>query len=94
MRVTFYEDEDFILQYKEAYGEVFLHCEVTSWKPSSFKKGLRVFGALLNKMEERGRTRLVTVTPNPKFVQLLGGEYIGDKEQDGIHYEVYQWVLK
>lgn len=92
--MIYYEDEDFKLECNPAFNEYFLHCEVKQWNITSLKKGLQVFGKLLNEKEQEGVKRLVTVTPNPKFASLLGGEYFETVEKDGVKYEVYQWVLK
>ena len=94
MRKTYYKDEDFHLQYVEKYDEVFIHCDVFNWKISSLRKGIRVFAKMLNEFEGKGVPHLVTVTPNPKFVQLLGGQFVSTYVDDGKEYEVYQWVLK
>lgn len=95
MRKLYYEDEDFRLEYAEMYDEVFLHCIVHNWKLSSLKRGYRIFGQFLNEMTEKAIPRVVTVTPNPKFAQLLGGQFVQMATDDkGESYEVYQWVLK
>lgn len=94
MRELFYEDETFKLEYIFKYDEVFIHCIVTDWKLSSFKKGLQVFGQLMNFLDGKGFKRILTVTPNPRFARLLGGKFIEKRIHEGKEYEVYQWVLK
>lgn len=92
--MIYYEDEDFKLECNEFNGEYFLHCVVYNWTISSLKKGIKVFGELLNEKESEGVKRLVTATPNPKFARLLGGTYFETIYKEGKRYEVYQWVLK
>ena len=92
--MTYYEDEDFKLECNDVFNESYLHCEVKKWTLSSLKKVFRIFAQLLNEKEQEGVTRLVTVTPNPKFASLLGGSHCETVKQEGIEYEVYQWVLR
>lgn len=94
MRITYYKDEDFHLEYVKKYNEVFLHCTVFNWKLSSLRKGFKVFGRMMNEFANSGVSRLVTVTPNPKFVQMMGGQFLHKHYEDNKEYEVYQWVLK
>lgn len=94
MRKTYHKDDDFHIEYVEKYNEVFLHCDVFNWKLSSLRRGIRVFAKLLNEFQVKGRSRLLTATPNPQFAEMLGGEFLQTQRgEDGKEYEVYQWVL-
>lgn len=94
MRIVAYEDEDFKLEYKIYRGKYFLHCEVSNWKPSVLKRGRKIFEEWKEKKRQEGVEMLYTVSPNPKFVALLGGEKIGYVFKKGIYYEVFIWALK
>ena len=94
MRTTFFRDEDFSLEYNEWNNIWFIHCEVSNWTKTSFKKGLSVFRAMHKEALEKGITGLMTITPNPKFCKLLAGEYVGNVvDQQSNQYEVYKWEL-
>lgn len=88
-----YSDSDFTLECVDKFGAKFLHCEVASWKLSSFKKGLRVFNSFIKNEAESGTKFLITVTPNPKFAELLGGKFVESVEHEGKEYKVYIWEL-
>lgn len=92
MRHTFYEDEDFILQYNFDKGQVLIHCEVDKWSLSSLKKGYRIFAEMMDTFRSVGYEKFYTVTPNPKFCELLGGTKIEGFKENG--HEVYVWELK
>lgn len=93
MRIVAHKDEDFLLEYEIYRGNVFLHCKVFNWKPSSFKRGKDVFEEFKKKMSDRGVNVLFTATPNPRFAQLLGGEWVQTVKKKNKIYEVYRWVL-
>lgn len=93
MRNTIYKDEDFHLECAESAGEIVLHCEVTNWTLSSFKKGIKIFSEYLNNEAKRGTKAVYTITPNPKFASLLGGVPICSIEVNNNKYEVFKWDL-
>lgn len=94
MRETYYEDSSFIFQYRILSGIVFLHCNVFDWKLSTLKKQIKVLSEFLNEMQRKGFDAVYTITPNPRFARLLGGEYISDYSEEDFEYEVFRWVLK
>lgn len=94
MRNTFFEDEDFKLQWDDWKEEkVLIHCEVFNWKLSSFKKGITIFATLQEEMLKKDIKELWTFTPNPKFAALLGGKFIYKGEYLGTEFEVFKWDL-
>lgn len=94
MRIIAYEDEDFKLEYTKKYGDIFIHCLVFNWSLSSLKKGKRIFEEFKEKRRKEGVDYLYSVTPNPKFCELLGGHRIGQCAKKNREYEVYRWELK
>jgi hypothetical protein len=92
-REVFYEDADISFQYVIEEDYVFLHCDVTNWSPSVLKRAYRVFGDFLNTMRKRGMTKAITITPNPRFAKLFGGETIEVMKYNKKECEVIRWVL-
>lgn len=94
MKTTFYRDETFSLEYTLFENIWFIHCEVSDWKPSSLKRGLRVFRKMHEEAARQGIYYLMSITPNPRFCELLAGKFIKKvKSVDGKEYEVYKWEL-
>lgn len=89
-KTVVFSDDDFTFLYSEYEGNLFIHCRVNSWKPSVLKKMYDVFGSFVNTVNRD----FYTVTPNPKFAQLFGGEILYKIEQNGTTYEVIKWELK
>lgn len=83
-KTIIYEDEDFKFLYTIEQDYLVLHCYVFNWNKSVLKKGIKVFAEFLN--NNRGK-KIISVTQNPKFCELLGGEYLSTVED----YEVYKW---
>lgn len=92
MKTVYYEDEDFTLQFNEDKGAILIHCEVFNWKLSSLKRGYRVFAEMVEDFSSKGVTHFYSVTPNPRFCELLGGKKLEGFSENG--YEVYIWELK
>jgi hypothetical protein len=93
LKIVYYKDDDVLFQIEPNSEGVFLHCEVYNWKPSVLKKSYRVFGAFLNEAQELGIKKVVTITPNPKFAKLFGGEVVTKGYIDDVLHEVIQWVV-
>lgn len=94
LRKRYYEDPNFFLHYEETEKGLLLHCEATHYSPSVFKQMLKVFARFLNECQENGLERVFTVSPNPKFVKLFGGETVNSFYYEGIYYEEIVWDLK
>lgn len=94
MRNIYYQDDSFCFAWSEFAGDIFIHCDVYSWKPSVYKRGLSVFNTFLKDFSDKGIHTIYTVTPNPKFAELMAGEKLVDTIIDGKEYEVFKWVLK
>lgn len=93
-KLTYYKDDDFILEIQIYEGQVLLHCEVDNWTPSSLRRGYSVFKSLLSEVKDLNVDRLVTITPNPKFAKLFGGTTISEFEHENKIHEVIIWELQ
>lgn len=94
LRNLLYKDEDFTVEWEEMEDCLFLHCEVAYWKLSAFRRMYKVFAELKELAVQRGYSSLSTITPNPRFAKLFGGETVNSFIKEGIEYEVVVWVLK
>lgn len=92
--VDYYRDGDFTLRLNYLYDFILLHCIVTNWNKSTLRKIYSVFHTLKEESKSKGYRRLMTVTPNPKFAKLFGGETVGQTNYENKYYEVVEWVLK
>lgn len=93
-RKRYYEDPNCYLDYETSEKGLLLHCEAVNYSPSVFKQMLKVFARFLNECQENGLERVFTVSPNPKFVKLFGGETVNSFYYEGIYYEEIVWDLK
>lgn len=94
LKNTYWASEDFLVQYEIENGIVLAHCLVYSWKPSVLKLGYSVFKSFYEQCKKDGMEAIVTVTPNPKFVKLFGGETLMTLEHNDKTYEVIVWDLR
>jgi hypothetical protein len=94
-KFTYYKDEDFILEYQVFERQMNLHCIVNNWNKTSLRKGYSVFKTLQEEARDTGVIdNLFTITPNPKFAKLFGGEKVSEINYNDIKHEVIVWVLK
>ena len=90
-----YADNDRFEAYLELDGDtVYLHLKVHKWSPSCLKLLYSYLATLKKELVENGIKRLATVSPNPKFCKLMGGEPLFKIEYEGKQYEVLIWDLK
>lgn len=88
-------DEDFSFKIAdEGRGIANLHCDVFKWTPRTLRKGYRAFAKAMKLLKSDGFRSVITITPNPKFALLFGGEVVNAAMIDGIYYEVIKWELK
>lgn len=92
-KYLYYRDENCTVSIQPVNDVVHLHCIVVEWKLSTLKKLYIIFSQLQKDMAYYGFKYLVTVTPNPRFAKLFGGESIEEKEIDGVLHEVIVWEL-
>ena len=93
-RKTFYTDSDFIIEVEDYLENLLIHCEVFNWKPSVLRRGYSIFVKLEQYARDNGYTRMMTVTPNPKFAKLVGGTTTSALEYENKTHEVIVWELK
>lgn len=92
-KTVYYQTDDFIFAYDRLYNTVGLHCEVYTWKPSILRFGYSVFKTFLEDCKLNGVTRVVSVTPNPRFAKLFGGTTVKQLIVNGEEQEVIEWEL-
>ena len=90
---TIFEDDTCYVAVQVLEGVVNLHCEVYDWKPSVLKRLYSIFLEIKDYYAGEGFKYLSTVSPNPKFAKLFGGETINELVIDGKEYEVIVWEL-
>lgn len=93
LKVTYYKDEDFVFDFELNDEGVFLHCNVSNWKPSVLKRMYNVFASFTLEMEKHNVKNFMTVSPNPKFAKLFGGTVIHKGYIDDVLHEVIQWEV-
>jgi hypothetical protein len=89
-----YEDDNYKVEVELVGDSAFLHCFVTNWKPSVLRNMYFVFAMLQKTLKENGYTKMSTVSPNPRFAKLFGGETVNTLVHNDIEYEVITWDLK
>ncbi len=89
-RLNFYRDDNFSVDIQDIEGQFHVHCEVTTWKLSVLKQMYVVAAKLIDFAEHMGYKEIVSISPNRKFCELLGGTLIGEQEK----CEVMIWVLR
>lgn len=93
-KVVFYSDRDFVIEVEPFNGNLMIHCIVFNWKPSVLRRGYSIFISLEEYALMNGYTRMMTVTPNPKFAKLVGGTTVSEFEYENNLYETIVWDLK
>lgn len=94
LKEVFFENDDFTLEIEKIDMSIGLHCIVRKWTPASLRYGYAKLGELMNHYAQIGYSHMFTVTPNPKFAKLFGGETKYKLNYDGKEYEVVVWELK
>lgn len=92
-KVVYYEDSDFRFEVETYDRACLLHCEVSKWAPSVLKQMYRVLKKFLAECKDSGVIKVYTVTPNPKYAEVMGGRYTSSITVGGVNYEVYKWDL-
>lgn len=93
-KVLAYSDENSSVYLQPVGDVVHIHCYVVKWTHSQLKKLYNVFNDIVAFVEAMGFKFLVTVTPNPKFARLFGGEVVDELIINGEPHEVIIWELK
>ncbi len=88
-RFNFVSNDNYKVDVQFYEGIPFIHVDVDKWSPSILKELYRVFNSLTESLKKLGCTEMRTITPNPKFVKLFGGETINKSDNS----EVIKWDL-
>lgn len=94
LKQTYFKNEDYHLEYQVVGLCANIHCTVYNWKPSALKHGYNIFGKMLNEFADKGLEYVITISPNPRFCELMGGELSHTVDYNGEVYGVYKWELK
>lgn len=86
---NFITTSDYSVDVQVVEGIPYLHVNVGNWKPSVLKDMYVMFNRLQCSLRNLGFTEMQTITPNPKFVKIFGGETIKTVNE----YEVIKWDL-
>lgn len=87
------ENEDFTIRVEEREGLYFLHCDCYSWSLSVLKRLYREAATIEAEVRALDIKVVYSISPNPKFCEILGAINIGQLEEHGITYEVMEWEL-
>lgn len=88
-----YQNEDFKFELEFHQDVAFLHCEVSRWSPSVLRHMYEVFSTTKENLIKGGFSRMATLSPNPKFAKLFGGDTVSVLEHEDKRYEVVVWEL-
>lgn len=89
-----YTGEDFISHAEYAGGFLFLHCEVKVWNKSTLKKIKEGIKLVQKHALARGYDKpLFTYTQNPRWVKMIGGEYVSTFDAEDEQVELWKWEL-
>ncbi len=86
---TFSKTDAYHVEWNVIDGQFHVHCAVSKWRKSTLRSLYIEFVRLRDFIREVGYGCFYSISPNPKFCELFGGEYIG--EQNG--KEVMMWVI-
>ena len=87
------DTDDFYITVQPVNDVAHIHILVYRWAPSVLKALYVVFGEMRDALRDKGYVYMVTISPNPKFAKLFGGEVIEEKVVDNIYHEVIVWDL-
>lgn len=74
--------------------QVVLHMDVYRWTPRVAKELKKVFEDSKEAFRLEGFSTMYTITPNPKFVRMIGGGELECKlTHNGEEHEVIYWKL-
>ena len=74
--------------------DAILHCEVYEWNIKVARELDKAADDLFDYLESQGYERCLTLSPNPRFCEYMGGIEFGVYEHEGIEYRGFRWELK
>ena len=89
VKQTFNKTNDYHIEWHVAGDQCHIHCTVSRWSKSVLSSLYVEFARLRVFVKDMGYDYFYSISPNPKFCELFGGEHIG--EQNG--KEVMMWVM-
>ena len=92
-RITFYEDETFSLVYQAEGGVANVHFYVKSYTHNTVKKWYRETERMKIYLRESGIKTIITISPNPRCVEMFNGIHLGSLNHEDKNYEVFKWDL-
>lgn len=84
--ITYFEDDCFSFIYTKVNNTLFLHCYVSKWKLSVLKNMISILGRFLN---EFSNMKIVSITPNPKCCEMLGGKIVEELD-NGLKVAIWE----
>lgn len=88
------DTEDFYITVEPVNDVAHIHILVYRWAPSVLKTLYIVFSEMKKSLRDKGYLFMATVSPNPKFAKLFGGEVIDEELINNVYHEVIVWDLK
>ena len=88
-RIVFSETKEYLIEVQEICGEFHLHCLVYKWNKSVLKALYQELALVKLMALNLGHKKMYSVSPNPKFCELLCGRSIGIHNE----CEVMVWEL-
>lgn len=90
-RTIYYKDDSFSFEYEIDDTIASLHCIVSKWSHTVLKNAYLAFGRFMNERERMGITKVITISPNPKFAKLFGGTTLNTLVLNGKETEIILW---
>jgi hypothetical protein len=87
-RKTFSKTSSYHLEWEIIGNQCHIHCTVEEWKKSVLREGYLELARLQRFVGSMGYGEMYSISPNPKFCELLGGTSLGEFKEG---YEVMVW---
>ena len=87
---TFFQDDSVHIEWEAVEDQCHVHCLVYVWNKTVAKECYGHFVRLRSFIKGMGYGWFYSITPNPKFCEMYGGEHLS--EQDG--KEVMIWATQ
>ena len=87
------DTDDFYITVQPVNDVAHIHILVYRWAPSVLKTLYSVFNEMKVALKNKGYVYMATISPNPKFAKLFGGEVIEEKVIDDVYHEAIVWGL-
>jgi len=71
-----------------------IHCDISEWSLKVARELDTAVNSLFEDLVKRGYVRLLTMSPNPRFCEYMGGELVGKYTHEDKEYWGFRWELK